>query len=432
MGNISLAKRATILPLRGFLERFLSGSRTWFAPPIARLVVFFLSFNTSTTFADSAIKIGPDHKVHVYQLETVEITGTTRMSSVQLADELGLTPGTPLDDELVMSTRTRLLGLGLFKSVILTMRKGSRPGLAKLVVEVEDDGSVLTDWALGGELGVTVAEGTVPAGETSNTPMDYRLGLIGRNIFGDRHRGSLTLDFTSKGKVAEGQIAYGLPRFAREDTQFDAELAVADPYYRYLDVLGFGARGQGLWTRSIGGLGEVQYGAAMYINKAPRFEMTGFPAAVAGPKVGIFRESRLLGFFPGAGSLAGASLVLAPTQTDLSFIEVDLARTFAFQDLAYWTLETRALALGTSDYALRAETRLDVPLGNADEDQADLFIRLRGGQDHAGKTSLVGSSAMIGIRYHSSGFIAELALKVTRSPAELAPKKIQTKPGATP
>ena len=44
----------------------------------------------------------------IYQLETVELTGTTRMTSAQLADELGLVKGTPLNDEFVMSTRSRL------------------------------------------------------------------------------------------------------------------------------------------------------------------------------------------------------------------------------------------------------------------------------------------------------------------------------------
>ena len=57
----------------------------------------------------NTLPIGSDHKVQVYKLETVEIAGTSRMTSAQLQEALGLVPGTPLDDDLVMSARTRLL-----------------------------------------------------------------------------------------------------------------------------------------------------------------------------------------------------------------------------------------------------------------------------------------------------------------------------------
>jgi hypothetical protein len=369
----------------------------------------------------------------IYKLETVELQGSSRMTSDQLATELGLVPGTPLDDELVMNTRSKLLGLGLFKSAILLMRRGTQPGLAKLVVEVEDDPGVLSDWALGGELGVTVAETTAPSSvDASAAPMDYRLGLVGRNLFTDLHRGSLYLDIDSEGEVRQGQLAYGLPRFAKEGAQFDAEIAVVDPYYRYLDAMGFGARGQGLWSRTVVDVGELQYGAAMYINKKPKFAVPGFPSSVAGPKVAYYKETRLRGFFPGAGHLIAASLLLAPTDTENSVLELNLAKTWDLAKLLFLTVDGRMLSVATEGYSVRAEGRLDVPFGSVTpgEDQAAGFVRLRGGHDSVGKTSLVGSMAMIGVRYHSSGFIAEFGVKITRSPEELAPKTIGNAPDA--
>src|SRR5689334_22020894 len=60
---------------------------------------------------ESGIKVGPDRKVSVYKLDTVELKGTTRMTAEALASELGLVSGTPLDDDLVMTTRSKLLGL---------------------------------------------------------------------------------------------------------------------------------------------------------------------------------------------------------------------------------------------------------------------------------------------------------------------------------
>lgn len=371
------------------------------------------------------VKTAEGRKVQVYKLETVEIQGSTRLGARDLAAELGLVKGTPLDDTLVMVTRSRLLGLGLFKSAILVMRKGTQPGFAKLIIELEDDDSVLTDWALGGELGVSLSENAASTVDPDRAPLDYRLGLVGRNLFNNLHRGSLFFEFDSGGHYQNGQLAYGFPRFTREGVQFDAEIAATSIRHRYLDVLGFGGRGQGLWSRTIGNLGEVQYGAAMYVNKAPDFALTGFPSAVAGPKFAYYKETRLRGFFPGSGHQIGASVLVSPTQTENSVLEINLAKTFACGELLYFTFDTDVLTVGVDGYALRSEGRFDMPLGHQDpgEDQAELFLRLRGGHDVIDETNLVGSAAIVGVRYHSSGFIAELALKLTRSPEELDPTR---------
>ena len=74
----------------------------------------------------------------VYQLESIKIVGTERLTDEFMASELNLTPGIKLDDELVMSVRENLMGLGLFKSVLLYMKKGKRRGQAKLIIEAED------------------------------------------------------------------------------------------------------------------------------------------------------------------------------------------------------------------------------------------------------------------------------------------------------
>jgi len=399
------------------------------ASALLAALVLYGAGAAQTAFAEAPPAARTGHRVQAYKLESVQVIGSTRMTSAQLVQALGLVQGTPLDDQFVMSARSRLLGLGLFKSVILVMHKGSRPGYARLVVEAEDDTGVLGDWALGGELGITADEDDTAqtASGSNSAPLNYRMGLVGRNLFGAMHRGSFMVDFDGTGSLRAGQLAYGMPRFAREDTQFDAELAVVDPYYRYLDTLGFGGRGQGLWSTTLAsGLGEFQYGAAMYVNRLPRFGIRGFPETVAGPKVAYYSETRLRGFFPGAGHLIGASLVLSPVHTEQSLLELDLARTFSLADWVYLTFDSRALTVGTDGYSLRAESRIDVPLGHAaqGEDQAELFLRLRGGHDSLDQTSLVGSAAILGLRYHSSGFISELAVKVTRSPQELAPSSL--------
>ena len=379
----------------------------------------------SAAASNSAIVIGANRKVTPMKLDSVELVGSARMTTAQLSQELGLKSGSDLDDQFVMMARSRILGLGLFKSAILMMRRGDRPGHAKLIVEVEDDPSVLTNWAIGGDLGVTVAEDNAYASlNSTNVPMDYRLGLVSRNAFGGLHRAAASIDVDFTGSLRSGQIAYGLPRFTVEAAQFDAEISVIDPTFRYLDTLGFGGRGQGLWSLGLDSLpGDLQYGAAMYVNNPPRFDLRGYPKAVAGPKFAYYQETRLKRFFHTSGYRVGASVVVSPIDPSQSIFEFTLAQTSQIASWLYLTASGDAITVGTKGIGLRGEGRMDLPFGHQTPgtDQAGLFLRLRGGEDRIGPHHLVGSSAIAGVRYHSLGFIAELSFRITNAPPELIP-----------
>lgn len=374
------------------------------------------------------VSVGASRKVTPYKLESVEIKGSSRLTTRQLTAELGLVPGLALDDQFVMTARSRILGLGLFKSVILLMRRGDKPEHAKLIIEVEDDPSVLGDWAIGGELGVTVAEDNAYATlNAAQVPMDYRLGLVARNALQDLHRASITADVDYTGTLRAGQIAYGLPRFTKEAAQFDAEISVSDPTFRYLDTLGFGGRGQGLWSLNLDALpGDLQYGAAMYVNNGPRFAMRGYPGAVAGPKFAYYQETRLRRFFFTSGHRLGASVLVLPEDPSQSIYELSLAKTAEWAPWLYFTASADGLTVGPKGVGLRAETRWDIPFGSGSKEgeQAGVFLRLRLGQDHIGPYKLVGSSAVAGVRYHSPGFIAEVAFRITNAPPELLPTRL--------
>jgi hypothetical protein len=336
-----------------------------------------------------------------------------------------------LNDDLVMTSRTKLLGLGLFKSVILVMRKGTKPGWAKLIIEVEDDSSVLGDWAMGGSLGVSVSDSKAsPAVPGTNVPMNFRLGLIGRNLLGDLHRGSGFVDFDDKGLVREALFTYGLPKFAREAVQFDTQIAVVDPRYRFMDSKGFGAKGQGLWTQNLSDTlnGDLIYGVAMYLNQKERFTVPGFPKSVAGPKVGYYRETRLHGFFPQEGAMFSSSIVVNPIEFHTSVIELNIAQTMELASNLLLTVDTSLTTIGVQGYAGRGDLRFDLPFVSSDPnaDQAAGYLSFQGGQDRTKQTNLVGTAAVLGLRYHSSGFIADIGLKITHSPEELAPKNTLT------
>lgn len=166
-----------------------------------------------------------------YRLEEVVIIGSSRISQELLRRELGLHSGVGLDDDLVMETRAKLLSLGIFKSALLLMRKGSKRGLAKLIIEVEDDQSVLTDWALGGTLGITQSERQFGSSSPDSPPLGYRFELIGRNFFKSLHRGAVLLNLDSLGTLRKAELAYGFPRFTHEGTQFDTKIEATNTGY---------------------------------------------------------------------------------------------------------------------------------------------------------------------------------------------------------
>lgn len=362
-------------------------------------------------------------------LESLELRGTERVDAIDLAEELGIKPGDELNDEFVTSARSRILSLGLFRSCFLAVKKGSAPGKGKLIITVEDDGSVLGPWAMGGTLAMTYGEAKAASSGLGGSPLGYRFGLVARNIARSMHRGSLAADVDGLGMIRGAQLAYGFPRFTAEGVQFDAEVSAIDPSRRYLDTLGYGGRGQALWNRNISQNGLIRYGVGMYLNQTRyRFKMPGYPEQVAGPKVGYVYEERLMRFFPGAGTHADASFLLATRNQKNSTGEASLAHTFNFSDTLYFTLEGRGIVSGAKSRGFRGETRFDMPIGEPEGDNkvsdAGVFLRLRGGSDIADGNIYQGSAAIFGLRYHSEGFIAEVAVQITRTPEELAGKEI--------
>lgn len=357
-------------------------------------------------------------------LESIELRGTDRVDAQDLADELGIKPGDSLNDAFVTSARARILSLGLFRSCFLSLKKGSAPGKARLIVMVEEDDGVLGPWAMGGTLGMTYGETKTASSGLGGSPLGYRFNLIGRNILRSMHRASLGADVDGLGKLRAGQLAYGLPRFTTEGVQFDAEVNVVDPSRRYLDTLGFGARSQAMWNRNWGAHGLIRYGVSMLLNQRDQFRMPGYPGQVAGPKVGYSYEGRLLRFFPGEGSHGDVSLLLSPRDQRQATAEAGLAHTISFQEALYWTLDARGIVSGAKSRGLRCESRFDLPLGDrpgeAESSDAGLFLRLRSGSDLVDGGSVQGTAALFGLRYHSDGFIAEVALQITKSPEELS------------
>lgn len=82
-----------------------------------------------------------------YQLEAVEVRGNERTRARVVLRYVRFRPGTVLDvdDPELELTRFRLLGTGFFKSVSLSLRKGSRRGAVRLVIEVEERNTIVVN-----------------------------------------------------------------------------------------------------------------------------------------------------------------------------------------------------------------------------------------------------------------------------------------------
>ena len=346
-----------------------------------------------------------------YKLESLEITGSTRVSSAQLRELLHIRDHQTMSEEWIAQARTELLGLGLFSDVIFTLKKGSKNGLAKLVIIATDDDNVLSDWAVGGEFGLSLTEPTPAFGEDS-VFRGYKVGLIGRNIFQQAHRAAILTDIDSRGSLVSGQIAYGLPRFLAEEIQFDAAVSAVEARERYLDAEGFGLKIQSVWTRQRHGF-DLVHGIGWYSNTHSRYKLEGFPELVAGPKLGVIRETRFLGFIPNEGYRVGFSIMPSLLRRNEAVTEGEVAATLAAGSWFSWSVSANSLTTGRHAVSNRAETRVDVPVKSISKGLSSLlYLSAKAGNDHYKDISINANEYVAGFRYHSTGFIGDLNFRI--------------------
>jgi hypothetical protein len=346
-----------------------------------------------------------------YELESIEILGSNRMTEEQLREQLGIKPRTLMTDAWLSEARTNLLGLGIFRDALFSLRKGSKPGFAKLVVKVDEDEDVLSDWAMGGEFGLALTEPTPAFGEDS-VFRGYRVGLIARNILRASHRASLLADVNSRGSIVFGQMAYGLPRFVAEEIQFDTALMVVDPYERYFETEGYGLKIQSLWTRQRRGF-DITYGVAWYSNNHSRFQLETWPDLVAGPKLGIQRETRFLGFIPGDGYRASAAVIPSMLHRDETVMETELSGTISAKGYLALTVSGKSVITGRTAISNRGQAKIEIPITSANRGlRSQFYIAAMAGNDHFKEESIRAREYVSGFRYHSTGFIGDINFRV--------------------
>ncbi len=150
-----------------------------------------------------------------YRLERIEVRGNHKTQTALILREVGLVPGDVVaaNDARVGLARLRLLSLGFFLDVHLSLARGERRGLATLVVEVEERGTVILDAVYLGTSQATAVWGGLAATE--------------RNLFG---RGlSLGGGFvgSTRPKVAGSEPGFaGALHMAGPPTFFSGRLAL--------------------------------------------------------------------------------------------------------------------------------------------------------------------------------------------------------------
>jgi len=133
-----------------------------------------------------------------YILESVEVRGNHKTHGELILSYVQIKPGETLDPGKVEISRIRLLALGHFKDVHMSLEKGSERGRVKLVVEVDERNTIIIDDLFGGfsntnpfwgGIGVSdinflgrglVLSGAVVASEYQQA---YRLGAFWPSVF---------------------------------------------------------------------------------------------------------------------------------------------------------------------------------------------------------------------------------------------------------
>ena len=133
-----------------------------------------------------------------YILESIEVRGNRKTHGELILSYVHLKPGEALDEEKVELSRIRLLALGYFKDVHMSLEKGSERGRVKLVVEVDERNTIIIDDLFGGfsntnpfwgGIGVSdinfLGRGLVLSGAfvASEHQQGYRLGAFWPSIF---------------------------------------------------------------------------------------------------------------------------------------------------------------------------------------------------------------------------------------------------------
>ncbi|MEL7368621.1 MAG: BamA/TamA family outer membrane protein [Myxococcota bacterium] len=121
-------------------------------------------------------------------IEGIEIIGNNKTLRSVIERRILVQPKDLLNEDRIEESRLRLLNTGFFKSVDVSLRRGSRPGQILLVIEVEERNTVLIDQIYMGFSSVSPVFGGIGIAETNFLGRGVTVG--GSMVIGQDRRGA--------------------------------------------------------------------------------------------------------------------------------------------------------------------------------------------------------------------------------------------------
>lgn len=124
----------------------------------------------SQALAQPSLDPQPEHRAS-YRVEAIDILGNTRTQRSFILGHLRIKSGDKLSEERVEESRLALLGSGLFRQVTMRLRRGTQRGRVVLVVELEEQNTLIID--------------RLYLGASEVAPFFGAFGLAETNLFGE-------------------------------------------------------------------------------------------------------------------------------------------------------------------------------------------------------------------------------------------------------
>ena len=370
------------------------------------------------------------NQVEKYLLEDILVEGTQRIAREDLIARSGIRIGEFLEESEVKRIRSNLLATGLFTSVSVFQKRGSKRGFVILTIRLEDDYSVVSAWAIGAKYGVILGELQESHTGFSSPPLAQQIELVSRNLFSSQYRGRAFVDFDSAGLMRGSAFALGTPRISSESWSTDIEVKLEDPALRFLNCMAYAQRSRALVSIPMATRGALSFGLADFKNSGTRFNNPLFAKHFYGLTGQAALETRLHKFLPTTGYKLGLAAYTgfkntknysytSSEKTSSTLAELSLAATIKPFSFLWVTIEGESLHQDRFEEVIRGEARFEIP-ANFDAPEitdASWYLKLRAGSDRVKSETLHAGAVMLGLRFYSTALIGELAIQITKSPS---------------
>ncbi len=230
-----------------------------------------------------------------YKMASFEIEGSKRLSREAVQKIIQVKEGAVLDHNKIMEARSALIKTGLYRSVLLKMKKGSEKGWVKLIAELEDDLSVFSEQAYGLSGGLQYKR--LLQDKVTEDQYNYEFKILSRNFFRKLHQ--LSVDITGSKKVEYGQLIYLIPSFTSKNKQLRFESLYIDSQKVPFLFDGFHESYGAMMIHTLGENSRLEYGVESLMSS--KGFLTEETRKTIGGKLSFLYISTLSSYIPQSG-----------------------------------------------------------------------------------------------------------------------------------